>query len=326
MSRIVVVGGLNMDLHLFGVRESAGAAPLLAEHHLAQPGGKGANVARAAARLGGDVLLVGRVGDDEHGRQVVDAVAGDGVDVSGVVRTVGSSTGFVAIELDEGRHRSLIYAPGANAELVWDDVGPWLDPLAPGDVVVVQAEVPPDVLDRVMATGVERSWTVLLDPTPPERVGRGHLRAADVITPDLDEAALLVGRRNTSRLWPALAAEELLASGARRVIIKTGAAGALVAEPESMVEVPTIPVVVADETGAGDVFLAALTVRRSEGAGWREATRFANVASALSVAGPGLVLPHRTAVEAGRDQTEARTASTSSVVDRKVSPAMARWT
>lgn len=103
MTRIVVVGGLNMDLHLFGVRPSGGQAPLLAERYLAEPGGKGANVARAASRLGASVTLVGRVGDDEFGRDCVTAVASDGVDSGSVAATAGappallpSSSGKVA--------------------------------------------------------------------------------------------------------------------------------------------------------------------------------------------------------------------------------------
>lgn len=112
MSRIVIVGGLNMDLHLFGIEESSGQAPLLAERYSAAPGGRRANVARAPARLGADVALVGRVGDDEFGRDCMKSVSDDGVDTSGVLATAGVPTGFVAIELVEGRHRSLMFAAG----------------------------------------------------------------------------------------------------------------------------------------------------------------------------------------------------------------------
>lgn len=293
--RIVVIGGLNMDLHLFGLQASLGQAPMVADHYLAMPGGKGGNVARAAARLGADVSLIGRVGDDEFGRDCVDAVAADGVDTRLVVTTDGSPTGFVAIELREGRHRSLVFAPGANDHLSWQDVEPGLDGLGPDDLLIVQAEVPPAVLDRLS----ERSNVapMFLDPTPPERVGRRHLTAAEVITPDAAEAAELVGRALGSRLWPALAARELLESGARRAVLKLGPPGAILADDEGVFEIPTVDVDPVDETGAGDVFLAALAVKRLEGADWREATMFANVASALSVASAGLMLPDRESVD-----------------------------
>lgn len=297
VARIVVVGGLNMDLHLFGLHESPGQAPLIAERSLAQPGGKGANVARAAARHGVEVSLVGRVGDDDFGRACVEAVAADGVDTEAIVASAATPTGFVAIELREGRHRSLVFAPGANDELTWDDVEPTLARLGPSDIVVVQAEVPPSVLDRVTAHAMETGMTLFLDPTPPDRVRRQHLLGADVITPDLDEAARLVGRRPSSLLWPPLAARELVAAGARRVVVKTAEEGAVLADRDAIVEIPTVRVDVADETGAGDVFLAALAVRRLEGADWEEAVGFANTASALSVAATGLALPGRVAIE-----------------------------
>jgi len=297
MGRIVVIGGLNMDLHLFDLHESAGQAPLWAERHLAEPGGKGGNVARAAARLGADVSLVACVGDDEFGRDCVAAVAADGVDTNGVVRTSGGSTGFVAIELDGGKHRSLVFAPGANEWLTWADIEPHLDGLGPDDIVIAQAEIPEGALSAIAVHATELGVPLFLDPAPPEQVRRDQLLAAEVITPDLAEAAQLVGRVPGSDLWPQLAARELLEAGARRVIIKSDAAGALLADERGVVRIPTLPVEVLDETGAGDVFLAALAVRRLEGADWEPAIRFANAASALSVSGAGLMLPDRAAVD-----------------------------
>ncbi len=298
MTRIVVVGGINMDLHLFDVKRSSGQAPMVAQHYLAQPGGKGANVARAVARLGATVVLVGQVGDDEFGRSCLQAVGDDGVDIGGVTVSPHEITGFVAIELVEGRHRSLIFAPGANDNLRWHDIEPSVDGMGPDDIVIAQAEVPQAALEQ-LARFTRRTGTPLfLDPSPPDRVDRDLITAAEVITPDLREAALLVGRSNTSALWPELAARELRALGAARVIIKTGATGALLANDVVTCQIPTLGVQVGDETGAGDVFLAALAVARSEGVAWEQATRFANAASALSVASTGLMLPDRASVDA----------------------------
>lgn len=297
MGRLVVVGGLNMDLHLFGVRHSVTQAPWVAERHLAEPGGKGANAARAAARLGAEVALVGRVGDDDFGEHCVAAVAGDGVDTSGVLVSAGQATGFVAIELREGKHRSLLFSAGANDLLTWADVEPHVAGLGPRDVLVVQAEIPAEPLGRLCEHAASHGIPLLLDPTPPDRIRREHLSAAEVITPDLLEAAQLTGRGDGSRLWPRLAAKELLESGAQRVILKTGESGALLADADGVREIPTATVQVVDETGAGDVFLAALAVRRLDGCGWEDATRFANSASALSVSVVGLALPSRDEVD-----------------------------
>lgn len=298
MSRIIVIGGLNMDLHLFGVGESSGQAPLLAERYLAEAGGKGANVARAAARLGADVTLVGRVGDDEFGRECIDAVADDGVDTRSVRITSDVPTGFVAIELREGRHRSLIYAPGANDHLTWTDIEPALDRLEADDIVIVQAEVPAAALSDLVLRAKNDDITLFVDPTPPDRCTPELLEAAEVITPNRVEAALLAGRDDNSPLVPALAARDLIRAGARRVLVKTGDSGALLATGTVVSQIPTLPIQPQDETGAGDVFLAALAVRRCEGAEWEDAARFANAASALSVAADGLMLPGRPVVDA----------------------------
>lgn len=297
MSRIVVVGGINMDLHLFGGRRRSSGAALVVDHYFTEPGGKGGNVARAAARLGADVRLVARVGDDEFGHQCVDAIASDGVDVRAVTFSTTTPTGFVAIELNQGLHRTLVYAPGANDELTWEHVEPTLDELAAGEIVVAQAEIPGAVM-RPLAHHVSSNGARLyLDPTPPEDVDGTAMRAADVITPDRVEAAALVGRADTSGLWPQLAADELHHAGARTVVVKTGATGAVLVDGWGSRQVPTLPIEARDETGAGDVFMAALAVRRAEGAGWDDAVRFANAASALSVASEGLLLPDRSVVE-----------------------------
>lgn len=298
MSRILVVGGVNVDLHLFDVHGSGGQAPLVADHYLAEPGGKGANVARAVARLGGEVSLVARVGDDDFGQLCVEAMEADGVDTTGVLVTPNTPTGFVAIALEEGLHRSLVYAPGANHLLTWTDVEPHVSDLGAADIVIAQAEVPADTLTRLADHTVASGAEFFVDPTPPERVTAALLDRTDVITPDRAEAVALVGRQDTSPLWPRLAAEELLAAGARRVVIKLGESGAILASDDEMVEVPTVPMRAVDETGAGDVFMATLAVCRAEGVDWPEAIRIANVASALSVAQQGLYLPDRPGLDA----------------------------
>lgn len=304
--RIVVVGGLNMDIHLFDVEASAGQAPLLAGHHLAEPGGKGGNVARAIARLGCPVTLVSRVGDDEFGRHCVAAIIADGVDDRGVITTDGVPTGFVAIELTQGRHRSLIFSAGANDLLMWSDVEPHVAGLGADDLVIAQAEIPVPTLGALSAHVAHHGVPLYLDPTPPERIGPEHLRAAEVITPDLLEAAQLTGRGDGSLLWPAFAARELVEAGAQRAIVKAGERGALLADSRRVVRIPTVVVEAVDETGAGDAFLAALAVRRLEGADWESAVRFANTASALSVERVGLALPDRAEIDDATDRLSGR--------------------
>lgn len=305
MRPIVVVGGVNMDLHLFDVHPSAGQAPLVADHYLAQPGGKGANVARAIARLGVPVRLVARVGDDEFGHDCEAAMSADGVDTSSVISTSATPTGFVAIELMEGKHRSVLFAPGANETLTWEDVRPHVSDLDDEDIVIAQSEVPTETMASLAGHIVERGSSLFLDPTPPDRVSADIISSAEVITPDRLEAAALVGRTDTSPLWPPLVAGELLRVGARRVIIKLGATGAILADSNRMLQIPTIPVEAVDETGAGDVFLATLAAARAESRDWPQATTMANVAAAISLSREGLFLPDRNTVDKAFSSAEA---------------------
>jgi len=290
--RIGVVGGLNMDIHLFGVEEPGVGAVYLADHYLIEPGGKGANQARAAARLGADVVLVGRVGDDEFGHLCVAAVEGDGVDADGVAVTAGERTGFVVIRLVEGHHVSLVFSPGVNNHLTWNDVEAALAKLADRDVLLTQGEVPPDVVDRLLTWASGKGIPVYLDPASPEQVTLSALQRAEVITPDREEAAALTGRDLTTQAAPWLGARELVDLGIERAVVKLGAHGSLLVDTTlGTRHVPTAPVRAVDETGAGDVFIAALAVRRATGEGWPEAVRFANAAAARSVSERGLALP-----------------------------------
>jgi len=289
--RIGVVGGLNMDIHLFDVHERGSQAALQARHYLAQPGGKGANQARAAAVLGAQVLLVGRIGDDEFGSDCRASVVSDGVNAEHVLVTKGARTGFVAIRLTDGHHQSLIYVPGANEYLTWSDLQAALPALASCDVILVQAEVPADVLARLTAWAAGQDVRLFLDPAPPENVTRAALLAAEAITPDLQEGTSLAGRTSISLLSPVLAVRDLLDAGAKNVFLKLGHTGVLFGHDDELVRIPTLSVEPNDETGAGDVFIAALAMHRAAGAGWRDAARFANAASALSVSRPGLALP-----------------------------------
>jgi ribokinase len=296
--RIGVVGGLNMDIHLFGGEDRAEDGAYLAERYLIEPGGKGSNQARAAAHLGADVVLVGRVGDDEFGRLCVDATTSVGVDTTHVVPTSEQRTGFVVIQLVDGSHRSLVFTPGANTLLSWDDVVPALDTLARCDVVITQSEVPGETVDRLIDWSRSSSVPVYLDPASPQQASRTSLIGAEVITPDRLEASTLTGRSLHGDAAPILAAQDLAAMGVRRVVHKHGVSGAVFAadghNPSNTTKAPD-PV---GETGAGDVFVAALALQRASGSDWIDAIGFANAAAAVSVASSGLAFPRYSEVAA----------------------------
>lgn len=170
--------------------------------------------------------------------------------------------------------------------------------------MIAQAEVPGPVLLALAAHAATAVYTLLVDPTPADKCTPEILSAAEAISPNRVEASALVGRTDDSPMTPLLAAEDLLRSGVRRVLVKMGESGTLLADESGTRQIPTIGVTARDETGAGDVFLAALAVWRSEGHTWEEAVRFANAASALSVAVDGLELPDRPDVETARSKLD----------------------
>lgn len=293
-----------MDVHLFDVRDQDSGAELYAESYLVEPGGKGTNQARAAAVLGAGAVLVGRTGDDEFGRLCQEAARADGVETKWVRVDELAPTGFVAIRLIDGQHKTVVYAPGANLRLSWSDVEPALPELESSDVVITQTEVPAKVMTYLCNWARDNGVPLFLDPASPREITLATMRAVDVITPDLAEAEELVGRKLDTEPARVAAVGELLDLGVRRVVLKMGSAGALLADAAGVRRIETIPVVAVDETGAGDVFLAALAVQRATGSDWDEATRFANVASALSVSRTGFALPGHDEVLAalgGRD-------------------------
>ena len=280
-----------MDIHLFGAGMDGRPGLLTAKDYLAEPGGKGANQARAVARLGATAVLAGRIGDDEFGRMCLAAVDNDHVDTSFVVRSSDQRTGFVVIDLVEGHHITKVLVPGANDGLEWDHVEPALETLARCDAIVTQAEIPTAVLTRLIPWSIESGVPLFLDPSPPQVVTPEMLAGAEAITPDATEAGGLTGRDVGGESIARLAAADLLTLGVRRVLVKLGTRGTLLAGGEGAEMVPTIAVEPVDETGAGDVFMAGLVVARAGGADWVEAVRFANAASALSVSRSGLALP-----------------------------------
>ena len=208
------------------------------------------------------------------------------------VRSTGEQrTGFVVIQLVEGRHRSLVFSPGANTLLLWDHIEPALPALSACDVIITQSEVPPDTVDRLIAWAKEQSIPVYLDPASPQQASRFSLLGAAVITPDALEAEALTGRAMHGAAVPILAAHDLARIGVRRAILKLGVDGALFMSDGVLTKIPTHPAVALDETGAGDVFVAALAIQRARGTAWIDAIRFANAAAAVSVSRNGLALP-----------------------------------
>lgn len=300
---ITVVGSLNMD---FVVQVEALPRPgqtVLGRRFTTVPGGKGANQACAAGRLGGRVRMVGRVGEDVFGRQLVASLAEAGVDASGIAVTPGTPTGVALIPVETGGQNQIVVAPGANARLTPEDVEHALGD-APGAFLLLQLESPPETVERAAALGAASGAVVVLDPAPARAIPDALLSCVTCLTPNETEAAFLLGWADgrVALADAGQAARALLAHGPRSVVLKLGASGAWLEDASGGRHFPAPEVEAVDTTAAGDCFNGALAVALAEGMPLPEAIGFANAAAAISVTrhGAQASLPNRAEVETAR--------------------------
>jgi ribokinase len=294
---IVVIGSINMDLVCRTPRIPRPGETIMGSAFLTMPGGKGANQAVAAARLGAAgtaVHMVGRVGDDDFGRQLKAGLKDNGVDAEHVISTPGVASGCALIQVDENGENSIVVVPGANARVTREDVLNARDVIAAASCVVMQLEIPLETVAYAIGVCTELGVFTILDPAP---VPPGGLPAAlyrvDLLTPNQTEAELILGA-NTD------AAKELLRRGARSVVLKLGASGSRYVDGERVESGEPFKVNAVDSTAAGDAFTGALAVARAEGMQMTAALRFANAAGAIccETLGAQVALPRRTMVEA----------------------------
>ena len=263
-------------------------------------GGKGANQAVAAARLGQDAFLMGCVGRDTFGDLILDAVEQAGVDASLVKRAPAALTGVALIAIEEGAGmNTIVVDPGANMALAVDDLDVLEPYYARARTALFQLEIPLDVVAEGARRARERGLVTVLDAGPPHDVPIEFLEAFDVVSPNEKELAALSGREVRGVKSAMAAAKELAGTGIKRIVVKMGEQGALLVADGDAVHVPPFEIDGVDSTGAGDAFTAGLAVALAEGAGDAEAVRFANAAGAAAVTVLGAIpsMPERRAVQ-----------------------------
>lgn len=293
---IVVVGSLNLDLVVRVARMPEPGETLLASGYAEHAGGKGANQAVAAARAGGRVAMVGRIGRDDAGRRLRSGLEADGVDVR-EVRVTDAPTGRALIEVDDAGQNRIVVVPGANAAWGPTDLPPNL--LERADVLVLQREVPADVGAVAVWTGAGGGATVILNLAPGGNVDDAVLADVDVLVVNESEAGQLLGEAAaTVAAEPAGAAERAAARVGADVVVTLGPEGAVHAGRSGSGRVAGFAVEAVDTTGAGDAFVGALAARLDDGAALAEAVRFACAAGAEAATREGAQpsLPTRAAV------------------------------
>lgn len=299
MADIVVLGSLNIDLVARVPRFPAAGETLTGSDFKTVPGGKGANQAVAAARLGTRVAMVGRVGDDVFGGSLREGMQRDGVDITHVEVTPGVSTGTALIHVDDRAENTIVIIPGANGKLTPDDVDRLSGVIAGTKVLMLQLEVPLETVVRAAETAKKAGVTVILDPAPARELPAELLELVDIITPNETEASILTGRTVSDARTAKLAAVDLLRTGVGTVLVKLGARGALLAAGNTFEPMDGFAVQAVDTTAAGDAFGGGLATALVEGRSLQEAVVFANAVGALATTrfGAQTSMPTRQEVE-----------------------------
>ncbi len=280
---IVVVGSSNTDMVVRTDRFPAPGETVLGGDFLMTPGGKGANQAVAAARLGGNVVFVCKIGNDLFGSQSAELFKKEGIDVSNILLDNENPSGVALITVDKKAENSIVVASGANGALLPNDVMYLEDVLTKGSFVLMQLEIPVETVESVAALARRIGAYVVLNPAPACELSEDIYKNLEIITPNEKEASMIAGIGVHDLDSAKKAAEIIYLKGVKHVVITMGAKGSLVYDGKSFSHIKAQSVVAVDTTAAGDVFNGALVVALNEGKCIVEAAEFASKASAIAV-------------------------------------------
>lgn len=281
MKTIYVIGSSNTDMvvkcgHIPKPGETVVGGTFFQVH-----GGKGANQAVASARLGGKTVFLCRVGDDSNGKLSMDSYQKEGIDISHIIVEPGGKSGVALIIVGESGENSIAVASGVNANLMPDDIEILRTLIKPGDVILLQLEIPLQTVQRAAEIGRENGAVVILDPAPApqDNLPDSLLRQIDFLLPNEHEAAMLAGEKDTLEET----AKALLDRGCGTVLLTAGAEGCVWAANKAIKTIPAYRVTAVDTTAAGDAFAGGLAAALAEEKPLEEAIAFAQKAAAISV-------------------------------------------
>ena len=283
MKRIVVVGSTNTDMVVKAARIPAPGETILGGRFLMNPGGKGANQAVAAARLGAEVVFIAKVGDDLFGREAKALFAKENICTDYVLTDPSEPSGVALIMVDAKGENCIAVASGANGTLMPEDIEGLEGVIAQSDLLLMQLETPLETVRYAADVAVNLGVPVILNPAPACELPSDLYDCLEVITPNESEAELLTNIKVTDEASAEAAARVLCDKGVLNVVITMGAKGAYVFDGEDGVMVPAFKVEAVDTTAAGDVFNGALAVALTEELELEAAVRFASKAASISV-------------------------------------------
>ena len=299
-ARVVVVGSTNFDVVVKAARMPKEGETLVASNLQFFAGGKGANQAVAAARLGAKTTMVSAVGQDSMGESLIQGLNANEVDTTWFKRDAAQRTGFAFIMVFPTGNNGIVVEPAANMSLMPADVERAAEAITAADVVTTVMEIPLDAVEAALRLGRRAGKITVLDAGPPQRCPAEILKLADVVSPNETELEALTGEEVSGRVSAEKAARKLLDLGVKTVVLKLGSDGSMLVTREVTKHFPAYKVTAVDPTAAGDAFTAALAVQLGSGASLEAAIRYANCVGALTVTKLGAQpsLPTRAEVEA----------------------------
>lgn len=294
MAKILVVGSINMDLVVRVPHTPAPGETVLGGDFETFPGGKGANQAVAAARMGGDVTMVGRVGHDDFGNTLIKALVDNQIRTSHVIKDSDAATGIAMITVAPDGENSIVVASGANYEVSVEDVNNTRELMREADILLVQLECPLETVSAAVDLAAAYDVPVVLNPAPAQSLSKALLSQVSYLIPNESELRILSGEDDVDK-----AIQKLLSWEVKTLIVTLGSNGARIITHGMDRHLPAYEITAVDTTAAGDAFNGALAVALAEGAPLLEAVRYGMAAGALSATKRGAQpsLPKRDAVK-----------------------------
>ena len=283
MTKILVIGSSNTDMVIKTKKLPVPGETILGGTFLMNPGGKGANQAVAAARLGGKVRFITKRGNDLFGNQAVGLFMREGIDTEYIVKDPELPSGVALITVDENGENSIVVAPGSNGNLLHEDIPMTVFESEKTEILLLQLEIPMETVEYSAIVATEHNIKVILNPAPACQLSGKLLKYIWLITPNETEAEILTGVTITDIASVKRAAKIIRQAGVKNVIITMGESGAFVMSEDFSELIPGIKVTPVDTTAAGDVFNGALAVALAEGQEIKDAVLFANKAASIAV-------------------------------------------
>ncbi|WP_434799244.1 ribokinase [Terrisporobacter vanillatitrophus] len=282
MKKICVIGSLNMDLVVNVDEMPKKGQTLIGGNFKEVPGGKGANQAVAIAKLGGDVSMIGKVGNDGFGQTLINALKANNVKTD-YIQIENCSSGVAMITVDKNAENSIVVAPGANFRVLREDIDKCIDSIKQSDIVVVQLETPLDTIKYALQESKQLDKYTILNPAPAVKLDEDIIKNVDLLTPNETELEILSGVKIENEEDIIKAAQVMIQKGVKQLIVTLGSKGSLYIDKDNVKFKESYKVDAIDTTAAGDSYTGALSVALSQDKDMEEAMDFASKVGALCV-------------------------------------------